>query len=419
MLQDLSFVRIRQQIECPREGAAGLAVQRELSASRLLDGLAPGARLAVAVGSRRIAGIAEVTRATVAAARERGLSPFLVAAMGSHGGGTAAGQLALLHELGLDEPSLGCPVHGDMAAAPLGHTEEGLPVWFDALAARADAILAIGRVKPHTAFAGRIGSGPLKMLAIGLGKREGAEAVHSWAIGHGGLEAAIRSVAGFLISRLPVRGALALVENAEDALARVQAIRAADLGLEEPRLLELAARLRPGLPVAAADLLILDRIGKDISGTGMDPWVVGRLMALGEPEPGRPRITRIYARALSPGSQGNAHGVGLADLVHRRLGQAIDWPVTRTNALAAGAPQKARLPLQMDSDREAIAALLRVAGVTELPQARVIWARDTRDLLELRVSAALVEEATGCGRARVIGPFEPLDFDAQGDLVPA
>lgn len=416
MVEDLRFTRVRRHLARPVVADAYAATTYEIARSGLLDGVAAGGRLAIAVGSRRVARYGEIVRAVVDASRARRLQPIVIAAMGSHGAATAPGQREVLAANGIDEQGVGAPIDATMEVVELGRDELGCPVWSARSGALCEAIVAVNRVKRHTGFSGDFGSGIAKMLAVGLGKREGAAAIHGAGLRFG-LGRAVAASCRAVLARLPVQGGVAIVENAVGDVARITAVPASSLFAVEAELVALATELSPSLGVGRIDVLILDRIGKDISGTAMDPWVVGRLMVPGEDDPAAPRIARIYARSLSQRSLGNAHGVGLADFVHERLASAIDWTATRTNALTAGAPQKSRLPLVMASDREAIDGALRSAGVMVASEARVVRVLDTAHLTELEVTEAVRVELAEAGPLDVIAAARPLAISASGDIV--
>lgn len=415
MIESLRLVRCRR--DATGETVSDPVAAATAAVDRLELGDVAGRPVALLLGSRKLAQAPEIARAVIAAVRARGGVPYVVPAMGSHGGATAEGQRQSLERLGLGGDDLGVAVESAMATDRLGVTRSGVEVHAARAVAHAGAILAINRVRPHTAFGGRIGSGLVKMLAVGIGQQPGARAIHAAGLEHG-LERVLVEVAAVVCRELPVVGGVAVIENAAGAVARVAGVRAGELPEAEHSLLELARQVRPGLGIDRLDLLVLDRMGKDIAGTGMDPWVVGRLLSDYSPEPAGPRVRRLYVRSLTAASGGNAHGVGLADLVHARLAEAIDWSVTRTNALTAGAPQKARLPLVMTSDREALEAALTSAGVVDIEAARVLWAEDTSHLDRVRVSAGLVAEAGAAGW-QATGEPELLRFDPGGDVASA
>lgn len=392
------------------------AVREAVDAAVAPGRILPGARIAITAGSRGVNNIAVILRAAVERVRALGGVPFVVPAMGSHGGATAEGQLALLAEtFGITEETLGCPLLSTMEVVSLGETaERRLPVYLDRHVAAADGILVINRVKAHTDFTGPWESGLMKMITIGLGKRAQAESVH--AHGAWGLRNLIPEVARAKLQLAPILGGLAVLEDGYDQTTEVVGLPAERIESDEPGLLARAKTYMAKLPVDELDLLIIDRVGKEISGTGMDPNVVGRKRIPGEPEFERPRIERIVLRGISPESHGNAIGIGLADIVPRQLVDQIDWPVTNTNSLVSGFTQRSMVPVVTQHDREAIETalfLLRRRTPDELTVARI---SDTLHLEHLQLSANLLTAAGD--RVEVLGPPEELRFDECGGLVP-
>jgi hypothetical protein len=350
--------------------------------------LRPGARVAITAGSRGVGRIGEILRGACDAVREAGGVPFLIAAMGSHGGGTGAGQRAMLDHLGVNERSVGVPIESEMDVIEAGTTDaHAIAVACDARAARADAIIVVGRVKPHTDFTGTIESGVLKMTTIGLGKAIGAARYHA-AFARFGYETIIREVAGFMMAHLPIVAGLAIVEDNRGGTHTLEAFAPDALVAGEERLLRHARELMPKLPFAKLDLLIVDRMGKNYSGTGMDTNVTGRAVDGRSQKVPEPVIDRLYVRELSPESDGNATGIGLADFCTRRLADAIDWEATYLNALTAAHPAGARLPVVCEHDRDAIRHALNAAGVQDAAHARVARVRDTLHLEEFVASEA-------------------------------
>ncbi len=402
---------VRVRFPRPRVEDVPRAVREELD--RLPAGDLRGRRVAVTAGSRGIARIPDILRAAVGWLRDRGAEPVVVAAMGSHGGATAQGQRALLGHLGVTEASVGAPLSCEMAVVEVGRTPEGLVAYCDAVAARCDALLVVNRIKPHTAFAGPFGSGLMKMLAVGLGKAPGAAQIHRQ--GPDRMAAAIESLAAVVLSRLRVLGGLAVVENAYDEVALLEAVPADRIPRRERELFVQARELMPRLPVDDLDVLIVDRMGKDISGTGMDVNVIGRWRLAGVPEPPSPRIRRIVCLRLSRASEGNAQGVGLADVVTRRLVEALDPVATYANALTSTYLERAFVPVVMPTDRDAVAAAL-ASLATDPARARVARIRSTAHLQTLWLSAAVLPELRG--RPDVdVGEPAPLAFADDGTLV--
>lgn len=413
------MVRVRQRFASHPPLDVAAAVARGLAP--LAAKLSPGARVAVAVGSRGLTGLLALVRATVRTLQAAGAAPFILPAMGSHGGGTAEGQAALLAGYGLTETVLGVPLRAGLEVAEAGRTPAGWPVVCSTEALRADAVVLINRVKPHTDFAGRLGSGLVKMLVVGLGQPAGAAVFHRAAAAHGH-EATLRAAAAVLLERVPLLAGVAVVEDARHQPVRVEVVRPADLLAREEALCAEARELMPRLPVDEVDLLVVDRMGKNLSGTGMDPAVIGRMIhgysLAPEAAPCRPWVRRLFVRDLTPESRGNAIGLGLADFTTTRLVRAMDRAVTALNALAALSLQGAKVPLCFDSDREALAAALAsLPGVTPR-QARVVRIRDTLSLEWLEVSEALANQLSGRADLELLGPAAAWAFDPAGNLPP-
>ncbi len=404
------LIPVRQQLSDEHEPDLRAAVERELALMPALSTLRPGARVAVTAGSRGIARIAEVVAAAVSALRDRGLAPFVVPAMGSHGGATAEGQIAVLADLGVTEQFVGCPILATMETVELGRLGDGTPVVMDRYAAGADGILLINRIKPHTDFQGPIESGLAKICAVGLGKRTGAIAMHS--AGPHGLRDRIAPAARIAIATRPVLGGIAVLENPQQDVAALVGLPPAEIGgAGETALLERSRMLRPTLPFRAIDLLIIDEMGKDVSGTGMDTGVIGRMHIPGVAEPMNPLVNCIVVLSLTPGSHGNAAGIGLADVVSARLAGAVDWHATWTNAMTSGVlgPGRARLPVVGPSDLEAVQLGRLMCGVPLDAPVRVARIVSTKRLGELHISEALLGEAER--PLKQLGPAAPLDFD--------
>lgn len=382
-----------------------------------------GGRVAVAVGSRGITGLADWVRATVEALRDAGFRPFLVPAMGSHGGGTPEGQAKVLAGYGVIPMELGVELDASVDTVVLGRTSEGWPVHGGRAAYAADVILVINRIKPHTDFGGPVGSGLLKMLAVGLGKPVGAVQFHA---------AASRSDPGRMIQELArvhlaagkVRAGLAIVEDERHQPCLAELVPAEEFEAAEARLLQEAARRMPRLPFADIDLLVVDRIGKNISGTGMDPHVIRRRVegysaSLHDVEGPPPRIRRILVRDLAPESHGNAIGIGLADFTTDRLVAAMDARITFLNALTALNVHGAKVPMHFATDRECLERALQSLALPDVRAARVVRIRDTLSLETMEVSTALWEEALGQPGLQVVHPPSPWLFDGAGSLLGA
>lgn len=412
------FLRIRQRFERPRVENIAAAVRAELEKLDLARTIKPGQTVALTAGSRGIANIPLLLRSTVSFLRDLGARPFIVPAMGSHGGGEAEGQLKVLNSYGITEADVGAPIRASMEVVPLGSTPEGFPVVLDRHASEADHIGVVGRVKPHTGYHGPVESGLLKMMMIGLGKHAGALTYHRILLEYP-YDQVVRAVSRVVRQKSPVAFGLAVVENAYDETALVAGVRPDDFEPREEELLVLAKRWLARLPLHKADLLIVDEIGKDVSGSGMDTNVVGRKRAFrGSPEMGgQPQMRLIYVRGLTPNTHGNASGLGLADFTTNRLVNTMNYRATVINCLTAGYPEGAFVPVHFDTDREVLDAALAIIGTRAAAEARVLRIRNTMLLEEMDISEPCLAEAA-LTTFDVLGPAPSPYLDAQGHLAP-
>lgn len=381
------FVRVRQRFAADRVADARAAAREGAARVLARHPLTPGARVAVTAGSRGVAELVDLYRGVADAVRASGGEPFLFSAMGSHGGGTADGQRALLASLGVTEDTVGMPVSCSADVVRIGETEKpigGLPVYVATEAVDADAVLVVNRVKPHTSFHGPYESGPLKMLAVGMGRADGASMVHR--LGWAAMGDAIRSVSDVVRDRLPVLGAVAVVENAYEQPAVVEGVPADELDEREAALLEQARAWLPTLPVDELDLCVVREMGKNISGTGMDTNVIGRLRIQGIPEPPSPRITYLGVLDLTEASHGNATGVGLADFTTARLVAKIDADATNLNCLTTGSPIRAAVPMTLADDRALFGAVWQALRPERGADVRAAVVANTLHLDELWLS---------------------------------
>ncbi|MDG1892997.1 MAG: hypothetical protein P8L18_16965 [Verrucomicrobiota bacterium] len=379
----------------------------------------PGMRVGIAVGSRGIAGLQSMVAATVRILLELGAKPVILPAMGSHGGATSEGQVAVLDGYGINVKALGVPVEPSMDTLVIGVTEWDTPVHWSRVASGLDGVLVINRVKPHTDFKGSLGSGILKMLVVGLGKRDGASAFHRASIQFG-YEKVLRDSARLLLSQMPVLGGLAIVENAYHQTQELAFVPSESAVEAEEALFKKAHRLMPSLPFDDLDLLIVDRIGKNISGSGMDPNVIGRGVHgystnFGE-QTESPHIKRIVVRDLTPESRGNAIGIGMADFTTARLVNAMQNRTSFVNAVTAMTMNGAKVPVHFETDQEVIQWALSSLVIKDTRQARVLRIRDTLNLERMQASESLLRETTCRERIKVLG--EPLEmiFDQLGCL---
>jgi nickel-dependent lactate racemase len=408
--------RLRQTF--PRERVEDIEseVQRELAKLGLEKTIRPGARVAITAGSRGIANIQRIIKAAVVYLRSLGAEPFIVPAMGSHGGATAEGQRKVLESYGITEAYCGCLIRSSMETVVVGQAQEGFPVHFDRQAYEADHVLVCGRIKPHTRFAGALESGLLKMMLIGLGKQEGARIYHA-AFEQYSFDRMVRSVAGHVLRECRIVAGLAIVENAYDETAKIEGILPRDFVARETELLKLAKAWMARLPFARADIVIVDEMGKNISGTGLDTNIVGRKFHDGHAAPDEePKVTRIIARSLTPQSHGNATGIGIVDFCPRRLADQIDLPSTWVNGITSGHIGAVKMPPVCASDRETLDTALTTIGLVPPENAGIVWIRNTLDLAEVECSSAYLSEAQSRGDLEVLTGLRDWPFDAAGEL---
>ncbi|MEA3408674.1 MAG: DUF2088 domain-containing protein [Chloroflexota bacterium] len=414
-LDGLEMTVIRQRWEQPNITDVSSKVRRELERLEALDGIQGGDEIAITAGSRGIASMPEVLRSIVAAVRERGGKPFIFPAMGSHGGGTAQGQKALLAGLGITEETIGAPVRATMEVVRIGEIEEGVPVYLDAFAAQAAGIIVVNRIKKHTDYDGPLESGLCKMAVIGMGKHKEASAVHQY--GTYGLRHYIPKIAQVTFSKAPVLAGLAIIENAWGGVADLVGLHPDEIVAREPRLLMRAKDLCAKIPFHDIDIALVERMGKDISGTGMDCYVIGRKRIIGEPEwPEAPQISSLVVLDLTEASHGNGLGVGLADFTTQRLVDKLDWKAMRTNVMTSGYIERTKLPLVYESAQAALEAAAFRERRTPLDALRMVCFRDTLRLRHLLISPALASQAKGREDLVVEGSV-PLRFDEQGGWI--
>ena len=415
------MARVRQHFDAPVLTDLPAAIQEELDRIETISIIKPGDTVAITAGSRGVANIATAVKAIVDNIKNIGASPFVVPAMGSHGGATAEGQRTVLEHYGITEQTVGAPVKASMDVVELGTLPQAgaddLPVFMDKYASEADHIIPLNRIKAHTDFNGSIESGLMKMMVIGLGKQQGANYYHR-AFFQYGFEHVITAVCGFILDTGKIAFGVGLIENAHEDTAKVVAIPAKQLLQTERELLVESKSMMGKLPFDELDLLIVDWTGKNISGTGMDTNVIGRMMQNFEPEPMKPAILRIFVRDLTEESDGNATGIGLADFTTTRLVDKIDRHATYMNGITALGPQKSKIPFYYDTDQEAIEVALNTIGLTKPEDARVIRIESTLRLTELDLSEALLNDAQLHSNLEVVGDLQSFEFDENGNLLP-
>jgi hypothetical protein len=388
--------------------------------AKLRPRILPGARIAVGVGSRGITHLAEIVAAVLAQLQAAGAQPFIIPAMGSHGGAAPEGQREVLASYGITEAAMGVPILASLEVRQVGATSDGVPVFCSTDALAADGIVLVNRIKPHTDFFGTLGSGLVKMSVIGLGKRTGATTMHQAAM-HLGYERVIRSMARVVLRSVPLLGGVAILENQCHDTARLLVLPREEIETAEDALLAESRALMPLLPFEEIDLLIIDRIGKNISGAGLDPNVTGRSihgyssMLARDAQPA-PFVRRIFVRDLTPETHGNAIGIGMADFTTTRLVRAMDQRTTFINSLTAMTPQSAKVPIHFDTDREALDVALTSLALPNRRAARICRIPDTLSLAELEVSEALWAEGRSRPELTAMNEAGEIRFDAAGNL---
>ena len=403
---DIAVTPVRQEVVSDQVADVAATVRAGLRALPLQGLIQPDMRIAIGVGSRGISCLDESVSALVAELRGLGAAPVVVPAMGSHGGGTAEGQRKVLESYGLTRERLQVPIRSGMETVQIGTTPAGMRVYFSREAAASDGIIVVNRIKEHTAFKGRWESGLMKMLAVGLGKVEGATEIHNW-----GVRDAMPAAARVILEEMPVLAGVAIVENGHHEPAEIVVLPAEQIEQEEPKLLDRARALTPRIPFEPLDLLVVGEMGKDISGTGMDLNVIGMWRRAGGPV--SPQFETIAVLALTEDSHGNAIGVGHGDLITRRLYDKIDFEATYTNSLTSHNLAGGKIPIVLPSDRAAIEAGL--AGV-DPGRARLLLIRNTLELEQMWVSQPLLASVEASPRLAVMGAPRPLPFTAAGEL---
>jgi hypothetical protein len=413
------WVKVRQRLDDTKVGNIAEVVAAEFAKPGVGETIKPGMTVALTAGSRGIDKIDQIIRASVDEVKKLGATPFIVPAMGSHGGATVEGQLSILEHYNITPESMGCEIRASMETVHLGFVEETVPVYFDKTAyEQADAVIPIGRVKPHTDFVGPVESGIMKMIAIGLGKQFGANYFHARGFKH--FDHLIPAVGRFSLTKVNMPFGIATVENGYSKCSLIEAIPAAQIWDREQELLVIARERLGRLPGTELDVLIVDEIGKDVSGEGADPNVVNRdavgvvdREALGF----RPIIQRMIFRDLTPDTDGNATGMGLADVALRRMVDKIDPVKTYMNMITAKTPAGARVPMTVDNDRQALYIALACCLDTEVETARIARIRSTKYVEDMWVSEPYLNQVLSSGRVDVINEPGPIMFDENGMFV--
>lgn len=414
LVQDIpvpKMVKVKQAFDDTKVEDVEATLQEELQ--KVKDRIKPGAKIAVAVGSRGIDALPEMTRGTVQFLKDLGAEPFIVPSMGSHGGATGPGQTEVLRHLGVTEESAGAPIRSSMEVVKLAELENGLPVYMDKLASEADGIVVINRVKPHTAFRGKVESGIMKMISIGLGKQKGAEACHQLGFKH--MAEHVPAMAEIAIEKKPILFAVATVENAYDKVARLDVLKAEDIREKEPELQALSKELLPGILIDDIDVLVIDEIGKNISGDGMDPNITGRY-----PTPyahGGPNVSKMAVLDLTKETEGNANGVGTADFTTERLVDKMDTDATYANGLTSTVVGPTHISTAMPTDKAAIQAAIKTCNILDFTKARVVRIKNTLAVGEIEVSETLLDDVKNNPNMEIASDAFELPFDDEGNLL--
>lgn len=407
------MVKVKQDFDTTELHDVTGVLTDQLNKDQIRQLIKPGMSIAVAVGSRGVDKISEITATTVKELQKFGAKPFIVPAMGSHGGATAQGQIHVLRQLGVTEEAVGAPIHSSMEVNKIGELPNGLPIYVDKIACEADGIVVINRVKPHTAFRGPIESGIMKMIAIGLGKQKGAEACHQ--LGFRYMAEHVPEMAKVIIQKLPVLFSVATVENAFDKVLRLEVILAEDTEKVEIELLEEAKARIPKLFFEQIDVLVVDEIGKEISGDGMDPNVVGRY-----PTPyayGGPDVNKIVILDLTDETEGNANGIGTADFTTRHCVNKVDYEKIYANGLTSTVVAPTKIPTTLDSDKQAFQAAIKTSNILDFTQVRLVRIKNTLEVGVIEVSEAMLPEVKQNPNLQVVSEAYKLAFNDEGILL--
>lgn len=407
------MARIWQSFAAPEVQDVAGTLQDQLAKPGVLETIGPGMRIAIGVGSRGLAELPTLVRVTVEQIRSRGGQPFIVPAMGSHGGATAEGQREVLANLGVTEETAGCPIDASMDVVEIGRLDSGLPVYFSRAAHDADGIVIISRVKPHTAFRGPHESGLVKMIAIGLGKQRGAESCHAYSFKY--MADYIQAMAAVALERTPILFGLATVENAYEKIARIVATPARELRAVDRELLVEAKANMPRFLFDQFDVLIVQQMGKEISGDGMDPNITGRYAT--PYATGGPDIAKVVVLDLTEHTKGNAVGIGGADFVTRKMFNRIDLQSTYANSLTSTVTTCVRIPVILENDRQAILAAVKTCNARDLTKARVVRIEDTLHMGGISISESMLTEARANPAIEILSEPTEMRFDGEGNLL--
>ncbi|WHY95293.1 lactate racemase domain-containing protein [Peribacillus simplex] len=401
------MVKVRQKFRTPQIADVAGEVKKAIKEAGVLSRINEDDRVAIAVGSRGVADLPTLVRETVAAVQEAGGNPFIVPAMGSHGGATAEGQIDVLLQLGISEESVGAPILSSMEVIKLDELPNGLPVYIDKLAYESDKIIVINRIKPHTAFRGPVESGLMKMITIGLGKQKGAEAAHAYSFKY--MAEHVPEMAKISLAKAPIIFGLATIENAYDKPAKIVAVPAEELEEVEPGLLLEAKSLMPKIHFNSIDVLIVNELGKDISGDGMDPNITGNFAT--PYATGGPDVKRTVVLGLTEKTHGNANGIGMADMTTKAVMNEIEWEKGYANALTSTVTDVVKLPMFLDTQELAVKAAIKTCNAFDLNKVRVVRIKNTLEIGEIWISESMMEEALKNKNLEIVSEPEELALD--------
>ena len=400
-------VKVRQRFDRPKVTDPEAELTARLKAKGVLGNIRKGMSIAVTVGSRGISNQPLMVRTLIRELKAAGAEPFIIPAMGSHGGATAAGQRSMLEGMGFTEQAMGAPIRATMETVVIGTSANGLPVNIDRYAAEADSIVIINRIKPHVAFRGSYESGLMKMLAIGLGKQKGADICHE--LGFGKMAENIPAIGKVTLDSGRILFAVASLENAYHETARIEVLTPQEVVTEEPKLQEEAKRLSPCIHFDKLDVLIIDEIGKDISGTGFDTNMVGRYHT--PYASGGPNIAKIAVLDITDVSHGNANGLGILDFTTKRAFDKFDFENTYPNALTSTVPMSVKIPMVLKNDKQAIQAAIKTCNILDKKAVRLARIKNTVAVAEIEISENLIEEARA-------NPYLEVDADPRPAALP-
>lgn len=415
LLKDIpipKLIKVEQKFDSFQIDNISDALQTELNKEDIKAIIQPGMEIAVAVGSRGLDRVVEMTKVTIQFLQSLGAKPFIVPCMGSHGGATAEGQKAVLAHLGITAESVNAEIRSSMDVIKLGELSNGLPVYIDKMASEADGIIVINRVKPHTAFRGSIESGIMKMISIGLGKQKGAEACHQLGFKH--MAEHVPAMARLIMDKMPILFAVASVENAFDKVAKIEVLKPENIESREIELLKLAKQLLPKLHFDKIDVLVIDKIGKNISGDGMDPNITGRY-----PTPyayGGPDVAKMVVLDLTDETEGNANGVGTADFTTQRLVDKMDREATYANGLTSTVVGPTHISTTLPNDQLAIQAAIKTCNILDFTKVKLVRIKNTLEIGEIEVSEALLEYVKEHKHLKQASDLYEFSFDEQGNL---